>query len=296
MSDAALPQPPDFTDTLVAPPAETGFGGHKAVIHRHSGVVRITHWINLVCIVLLLMSGAQIFNAHPMLYWGQKGDEADRPFVSLGVDDWRKPHPRGITRIGPIAFDTTGVLGLSGGEIRGYPRWLTLPAMRDLATGRRWHFFMAWIFVTNGLVYLLCGALGGHFRRDLAPTREQLRPSHIWRDVLDHLQLKQPVGEAAKHYNVLQKFAYLGVIACMSLMALTGLTMSPGVDALAPMLLTVFGGRQSARTIHWICANLIILFVLVHVTEVFIAGAANEIGSMITGRYTIRTGKTKGQP
>ena len=287
MSDASLPldAPLDVAPGQTAP-ATPG----KEVIRRHSLVVRITHWINLICITLLLLSGLQIFNAHPMLYWGMYGADADRPVVSLAADDWRKAHPRGITRIGPLSFDTTGVLGVSGGEIRGYPRWLTLPASRNLAVGRRWHFFMAWVFVTNGLVYLLIGAVNGHLRRDLAPTRAQLRPGHIWRDIIDHVQLKHPVGEAAKRYNVLQKFAYLGVIALMILMVLTGLTMSPGVDAAFPLLVDLFGGRQSARTVHWICANLIVLFVIVHVTEVFIAGVFNEVGSMITGRYTIKTG------
>ncbi|MBV9509567.1 MAG: cytochrome b/b6 domain-containing protein [Caulobacteraceae bacterium] len=285
MSEAS---PPLYGPAPVAP--SQGAGAHQ-VIRRHGRVVRVTHWVNLVCIVLLLMSGLQIFNAHPMLYWGKAGDDGDRPFVSLGVDDWRKPHPRGITRIGPLKLDTTGALGVSSGEIRGYPRWLTLPADRNLAAGRRWHFLMAWVFVINGLIYLACGAVNGHLRRDLAPTREQLRLGHIWRDILDHMQLKHPVGEAARRYNVLQKFAYLGVLACLILMALTGLTMSPGIDAAAPFLPVLFGGRQSARTVHWICANLIVLFVLVHVAEVFIAGAANEIGSMITGRYRIRTGE-----
>ncbi len=260
------------------------------VIYRHTLVVRVTHWINVVCITLLLLSGLQIFNAHPMLYWGQKGDEYDKPFVSIGADDWRKEHPKGVTQIGPIVLPTTGVLGVSGDQVRAYPRWLTLPANQDLADGRRWHFFMAWIFVINGLVYLVSNAVNGHFKRDLAPTREQIRPSHIWMDIVDHLKLRHPVGEAAKHYNVLQKFAYLGVILLIVLMVLTGLTMSPGVDAAVPWLLNLFGGRQSARTLHWICANLIVLFVLVHVIEVFLAGVVNEVGSMITGRYRIRTG------
>jgi thiosulfate reductase cytochrome b subunit len=261
------------------------------IIYRHTVVVRVTHWINVVCLTLLLLSGLQIFNAHPMLYWGQKGDEYDRAFVSIGVDDWRKAHPRGIIKIGPLAVDTTGVLGVSGGVARAYPRWLTLPANQDLADGRRWHFFMAWIFVINGLVYLGSNAINGHFKRDLAPTREQIRPRHIWMDIVDHVKLKHPVGEAAKHYNVLQKFAYLGVIVLISLMVFTGLTMSPGVDAAVPWLLNLFGGRQSARTLHWICANLIVLFVLVHVIEVFLAGVVNEVGSMITGRYRIKTGE-----
>ena len=283
MSDIALP--------MTEAPAQTPTAAlDHEVIQRHTRVVRVTHWINLICLTLLLFSGLQIFNAHPMLYWGQYGADADKPFVSIAADNWRKPHPRGITQIGPVRLDTTGVLGVSGGQIRAYPSWLTLPGSKNLAVGRRWHFFAAWIFAINGLVYLVSNAINGHFKRDLAPTRDQLEPRHIWRDVVDHAQLKHPVGEAAKHYNVLQKLAYLGVILLLVLMVLTGLTMSPGFDAFAPGLLFLFAGRQSARTIHWICANLIVLFVLVHVIEVFIAGVANEVGSMITGRYTIKTG------
>ena len=283
MSDAAMP----IDDAAVheSPPVET------ATIYRHTRVVRVTHWINLICIAFLLFSGLQIFNAHPMLYWGKYGADADKPLVSLGAVYGPNHSLRGVTQIGPVTFPSTGVLGVSGNEIRGYPRWLTLPASRNLAVGRRWHFFMAWIFVLNGLVYLVSNAVNGHFKRDLAPTREQLKPRHIWRNIVDHAQFKHPVGEEARIYNVLQKLAYLGVIVLMALMVLTGLTMSPGIDAFAPGLVWIFGGRQSARTIHWICANLIVLFVLVHVVEVFIAGVANEIGSMITGRYTYPTGE-----
>jgi thiosulfate reductase cytochrome b subunit len=278
------PAPPVAAETehVPAPPAES--------FYRHTRVVRITHWINLVCVTLLLLSGLQIFNAHPMLYWGAYGADADKPFVSLGAVYGPGHSLIGVTKLGPLKLHTTGLFGVSGGEIRGYPKWLTLPASRDLADGRRWHFFMAWIFVLNGLVYLVSNTINGHFRRDLAPTGEQLRPRNLWRDIVDHALLRHPVGEAAKRYNVLQKLAYLGVIALLVLMVMTGLTMSPGFDAFAPGLLWLFGGRQSARTIHWICANLIVLFVLVHVIEVFIAGVANEIGSMITGRYTIKTG------
>ncbi|HEY2661308.1 MAG TPA: cytochrome b/b6 domain-containing protein [Caulobacteraceae bacterium] len=269
-----------------APPAKSG----REVIFRHSLVVRVTHWINVICISLLLMSGLQIFNAHPMLYWGQYGADADKPVIEMVADNWRSPQPQGLTRIGGLTFHTTGVLGVSGGEVRGFPAWATLPGHRNLAVGRNWHFFLAWIFVINGGLYLLYNAANGHLRKDLTPTREQLKPSHIWRDIVDHLRLKHPVGEEAKSYNVLQKFAYLAVVfILLPMMVATGLTMSPGFDAFAPWLLDLFGGRQSARTLHFICANLIVLFVIVHVVEVFIAGVFNEIGSMITGRYTIKT-------
>ena len=124
---------------------------------------------------------------------------------------------------------------------------------------------MAWLFVLNGAVYLLFGLLSGHFRRDLAPNADQLRPRHILADIWAHLRLRRPRGEAARRYNVLQKFAYLIVIfVLLPAMMLSGLTMSPAVTAVFPFLLDLFGGWQSARTIHFLTANLIVLFVLVH--------------------------------
>jgi thiosulfate reductase cytochrome b subunit len=165
---------------------------------------------------------------------------------------------------------------------------LTLPAYRDLSLGRRWHFFFAWLFVANLLVYYVGGIASGHLRRDLLPNREQLRPKAVWQDFVDHLRLKFPRGEEARHYNPLQKFAYLGVIGVLlPTMILTGLTMSPGMDAILPWLVTLFQGRQSARTIHFIAANLIVLFIFVHVAMVLLAGPINELRSMITGKFVI---------
>jgi len=283
LTDAALPEP-------MLAPAQADRGDHE-VIYRHTRVVRITHWINVVCILLLLMSGLQIFNAHPRLYWGQKGDESDHAFLSMLAYPTGEDTFRGETRIGDLKFNTTGLLGATVHENRGLPWWATLPGERNLATGRRWHFFMAWIFAINGLVYLVSNAVNGHFKRDLALSRGEVAPRALWRDILDHIRLKHPTGEAAKRYNTLQKLAYLSIVfIILPLMVLTGLTMSPGFDAFAPWLLTLFGGRQSARSIHFICANLIVLFIIVHVVEVFIAGVFNEIGSMITGRYRVKLG------
>jgi thiosulfate reductase cytochrome b subunit len=265
----------------------------REVIYRHTLVVRLTHWTNLFCIALLLMSGLQIFNAHPRLYWGQYGADHDKAFIEVLAMGSDMDHLHGVTRIAGHPFDTTGVLGVSPSADhtlvpRGFPRWATLPSFQDLAVGRRWHFALAWLFVINGLIYLILGLFNRHFSRDLAPTRAQLRPSHILKDIWDHMRLKHPRGEAAKSYNVLQKFAYLAVIfVLLPLMILTGLTMSPGVDAVLPGLLDLFGGRQSARTIHFLSASGIVLFVLVHVVEVLLAGVINEIRSMITGRYVV---------
>jgi thiosulfate reductase cytochrome b subunit len=277
---------------IAQPTAPTRGEPKREKIYRHTRIVRATHWINALCLFFLLASGMQIFNAHPALYWGQKGYAYDRSaFVSIMAEDVGG-QARGVTRIGPLVFDTTGVLGLSGhnGEMenRAFPRWLTIPSWRDLASGRRWHFFFAWIFVTSGLVYLIVGLMTRHIQRDLAPTLEEIKPKHLLHEVSEHLKLHFPKGEAAKRYNALQKLAYFGTaIVLLPLMVLTGLTMSPGMDAAAPFLLDVFGGRQSARTIHFICASLIVLFIVVHLVMVLISGVGNNLRSMITGRYEI---------
>src|ERR1700731_4000797 len=204
-------------------------------VFRHTRVTRLTHWINLLCVTVLLMSGLQIFNAHPALYWGQAGADADRPLFEIGADGSGGGPPTGFARAGSSTFKTTGILGGSrnaSGEVlqRGFPRWVTLPSWRDLALGRRWHFFFAWLFVANPLVYFAAGLASGHFWRDLLPSRRQLRPRFILRDIIDHLRLKFPRGEAARHYNPLQKLTYLAVVfVLLPAMVLTGLTMSPGM-------------------------------------------------------------------
>ncbi len=131
----------------------------RLLVERHTRINRLTHWLNLLCVAVLLMSGLQIFNAHPALYWGQSGADADRPLFEIGADDSGDGPPAGVVRIGSSTFTTTGILGVSrdaSGEVvpRGFPRWVTLPGWRDLAFGRRWHFFFAWAFVANLLVYL----------------------------------------------------------------------------------------------------------------------------------------------
>jgi thiosulfate reductase cytochrome b subunit len=266
---------------------------HRLLVDRHTRVTRLTHWINLLCVAVLLMSGLQIFNAHPALYWGQSGADADRPAFEIGADDSGGGPPLGFARIGSSTFNTTGILGVSrnaSGEVvqRGFPQWVTLPGWRDLALGRRWHFFFAWLFVANLLVYLAAGLATRHFWRDLLPGREQLQPRSLLKDLANHLRLKFPRGEAARQYNPLQKLTYLVVVfVLLPLMIVTGLAMSPGMDAILPWVIDLFGGRQSARMIHFIAAGLITLFVFVHVAIVLLAGPLNELRSMITGRFVI---------
>ncbi|MDQ0133924.1 thiosulfate reductase cytochrome b subunit [Neorhizobium galegae] len=238
------------------------------------------------------MSGLQIFNAHPELYWGHYGANGDPAVLTIGSDD-EGGNPGGFVRIAGLEIPTTGVLGVSQVDgqqaSRAFPSWATIPSFQDLAAGRRWHFFFAWLFVINGIVYLGFSVLSGHFRKNLAPKPHELSPRHLGREILDHARLRFPEGEEAKHYNALQKLTYLAVIVILlPLMVLTGLTMSPGVDAAFPALVEIFGGRQSARTIHFITASGLVIFVIVHVAMVVLSGTWNNIRSMITGRYAIQ--------
>jgi len=258
-------------------------------VYRHSVLVRATHWINLVCMTVLLMSGLQIFNAHPALYWGDRSD-FDSPILAIGAERDAAGQGAGVTTVLGRTFDTTGVLGLSGGadiqEPRAFPAWATLPSSQWLAMGRRWHFFFAWIFVVNGAAYLLYGLARGHFRRDFLPSGWDLR--HIGRSVWDHLRLRFPRGEEAKRYNVLQKITYLAVVfVLVPLIVLAGLSMSPRIDAGFPWLPALFGGRQSARTVHFVCAFALLGFVAVHIVMVLLSGVWNNMRAMITGWYDL---------
>jgi thiosulfate reductase cytochrome b subunit len=273
--------------------ADLGMTSGRRLIRRHSLTVRLSHWLNVLFMTVLLFSGLQIFNAHPALYWGQYGADSDPSFLSLEAVE-QGDVVRGVTRVGGLSFDTTGTLGVSNvdGEptARGFPAWITLPSYQDLATGRRWHFFFAWLFVVNGLIYLGYGLLTRHFRRDLLPTTDELAPAHLAQEVVDHARLRFPKGEKARRYNALQKLTYLLVIfVALPLMIATGLTMSPGFDAFAPWLIDLFGGRQSARTLHFITASSLVAFVVVHVAMVLVSGVFNNMRSMITGRYAIQT-------
>ena len=261
------------------------------LVPRHTIVIRVTHWINAICLGVLLLSGLQIFNAWPNLYWGQYGADGDHAFLSIGAMHEHKP-AQGFVRIGNMTIPSTGVLGVSAVDQvsteRAFPAWLTLPSFQDLAEGRRWHFFFAWCFVLNGALYLTFTVLSGHLRRDLLPGRGQLAPRHLWHEIVAHARLRFPKGAAARRYNVLQKISYLAVAAILlPMMVITGLTMSPGMNAAAPFLLDLFGGRQSARALHFITATLIVIFVLVHLAMVVLSGLWNNLRSMITGRYAI---------
>jgi thiosulfate reductase cytochrome b subunit len=258
------------------------------VVRRHRLSTRLWHWTNVIAFFVLLMSGLMIFNAHPHLYWGQYGANPDPAWLEIGNHD-----QQGFLRVGALEIDTTGVLGVwknGNGQLlaRAFPSWATIPSGYDLALARRWHLTFAWIFAAGIVLYGIWSLINGHLRRDLAPSRAELKPAHILHDIKQHATLNFPKGEAARHYNTLQKLAYLGVLGFLiPVMILAGLTLSPAMTAAWPWLLDLFGGRQSARSIHFITALLLILFVVVHLLMVVLAGPFNEIRSMITGRYRL---------
>ena len=260
----------------------------RPVVYRHRLPTRIWHWLNAAVILVMLMSGLMIFNAHPRLYWGRYGANPDYAWLQIG-----NLGEQGFLRVGDHTIHTTGVLGSWGGPgdqtvYTAFPGWLTIPSTYDLAGSRHWHLTFAWLFVAAIVAYWIFGLGNRHIWRDMLPSRHELTPRHILEDIKSHALLRFPKGEAARRYNTLQKLSYLGVVfVLIPLQILTGLTMSPAMNAAWPWLVDGFGGRQSARSIHFIVAMLLVLFFLVHILMVVLAGPINEVWSMITGNYRL---------
>jgi thiosulfate reductase cytochrome b subunit len=272
-------------------------GTRSYLYYRHRLPVRIMHWVNVVALTILLMSGLMIFNAHPRLYWGISSYNGNAPFFEITAKPAADGDYVGVTRIFGHDFNTDGFLGVSTGSdgMRhrvAFPSAMTIPGTYWLSMARDWHFFFAWLFVLNGLAYVLYSILSRHLTRDLAPTAGELRS--IGRSIKDHLRLRHPSGEEAKRYNVLQKLTYLVVIfVLLPLVILMGWAMSPWLDGVVPGWVDLVGGRQSARSIHFIVAWLLVAFVLIHVFEVIISGVWNELRSMITGRFRVEVKQEK---
>ena len=255
------------------------------LIYRQSIWTRVAHWSWAISLLFLLLSGLQIFNAHPNLYVGdQSGFQFENSILRIGAQN-TPDGPRGVTTIFGREFDTTGVLGLSGEpqRQRAFPSWATIPSYYDLGTGRVVHFFFAWILVITLLVWLLASLLNGHAWRDLVPKIRDLR--RLPADLLAHLKLK---FHHMREYNVLQKLSYAGVLfILLPLMIASGLAMSPGGNAIFPWLPDLLGGRQTARTIHFGVMLLLVAFFIVHISMVLAAGPLNELRSIITGWYRV---------
>lgn len=294
-SDAAVSQEADQrpmaepSKSEALSPASTPMVSSSPVIervYRHRLPVRISHWLNVPFLIILIMSGLQIFNAHPALYWGDRSDR-DQALLSIRPMQSEGGEVKGITTILGHQFDTTGVLGYSDGMRRGFPAWATIPSAKWLAMGRQWHLFFAWLFVINGLIFTAYAFASRHATRDLAPTGKDFRG--IGKSLRDHLLLRHPDGKEAKRYNVLQKLAYATVLFIVApLIVLTGLTMSPTIDTAFPWLLTLLGGRQAARTIHFVACFSFVGFIVIHVLQVIFTGFFNNIRSMVTGWFLVQ--------
>ena len=260
--------------------------------YRHPLPLRIMHWTNAVLLAMLLMSGLNIFNSHPALYWGKSSYSGVPPVLEVRGKEDDAGNISGVTRIFGHEFNTTGFLGASRDSTeelteRGFPSWLTIPDYRWLAMARRWHLFIAWLLLLNGVAFVTYAIASRHLRRDLIPTGRDWRS--IGRSIIDHLRFRHPTGEASKQYNILQKCAYLGVIFfLLPLIILMGLGMSPALDTLFPGWVDIFAGRQSIRTIHFVVALALVLFVIIHVFEVIVTGLWNNVRSMITGYYRVK--------
>ena len=224
---------------------------------RHSAVVRITHWITMLCFFALLLTGIEILISHPRFYWGETGNVLSPSLFDLPI-----PASRGQVKTG-----------------YGY----VLPDQNGWS--RSLHFQAGWAMVLTGLVYAAFGFLTGHFRKNLLPSRTDLSWPVLSKAIADQLRFKRPSEAEAWSYNVLQRLAYLGVIFVLfPLIIWTGLAMSPAVASALPFTVTAFGGQQSARTIHFFVTLSLVLFLLVHVMMVILAGFRNRMRAMITGR------------
>ena len=212
---------------------------------RHRALVRITHWLVVFAVGGLIYSGAGILISHPRLYWGETGAVGAPSLIDL-----------------PLPF------------IIGPSVWQ-----------RPIHFLFAWLLVLPGLTYLIAGLVTQHFRKDLLPQKAELTWKHITGTIADHLRWKTIAADEAWTYNVVQRIIYLGVIFVLfPAIVWTGLAMSPALMSVYPFMVTVLGGHQSARTLHFVFSSLLLLFIIVHIAMVFLVGFMSHVQAMITGR------------
>ena len=224
---------------------------------RITALVRVTHWITTLCFFALLVSGIEIVISHPRFYWGEVGNVLTPPLFELPIPASRPTVPTGYGFVLP--------------DQNGWSRYL--------------HFQTAWIAIATGLLYVIWGLLTGHFRKRLLPANTDLSWRVLSKTIMNHLRFVRPGEAEAWSYNVLQRFAYLSVIFIFfPLMIWTGLAMSPGFTAAFPATVTLLGGQQSARTIHFFVSLFLVLFVLVHIMMICLAGFKLRMRAMITGR------------
>jgi len=228
-----------------------------ATTARHPTTVRVTHWVAALCFFALLVSGVEIVISHPRFYWGEDGNSLTEPLFQLPLPASRSSVPTGYDFVLP--------------DQNGWSRSL--------------HFQSAWVLVFSGLAYGIFGLWTGHFRKRLFPAASDLGWASLTNAVKNHLRFTAPRGADPWSYNVLQRLSYLAVVFVLfPLMLWTGLAMSPAVVSAFPAAMTVFGGQQSARTIHFFVTAALTAFLIVHVAMVYLAGFRSRTLAMMTGR------------
>ena len=239
----------------------------------HTRWVRTTHWVAALSILTLAVSGFVILMAHPRLYWGTVGNDLTPVLLELPISrnhrhgGWRESTPFFPDRAGSAitASRTYNIFNQNG--------W-----------ARSLHFLAAWLLVTAGSIYIVAGTFSGHIRRNLLPRARELAPRLLWKDLVSHLRARSPPVAGGPPYNLLQKHAYCAVaLLALPVMVLSGLAMSPALNAAYPWLSGLFGGSQSARTLHFFTFVLIVLFVLVHVAMVVLSGFRRQMRGMTLG-------------
>jgi len=231
---------------------------------RHAALVRVTHWLITLAFFALLLSGSEIVLSHPRFYWGETGNVNMKPWLNLHLPSSRDTVPTGYGYVLP--------------DQNGWSRYL--------------HFQAAWVAVGTGLLYVIWGFFAGHFRRNLAPTRSNI--NEIGLSIFQHLRFARPSAEEAWSYNGLQRISYLVVIFILfPLMIWTGLAMSYGFVSAFPLSVRLLGGHQTARSLHFVVTILLVLFVVVHIVMIFVAGFRGRMRAMITGRVDIGSGSAR---
>jgi len=226
---------------------------------RHSALVRVTHWLTVISFVALLVTGLEIVISHPRFYWGETGNVNMKPLFTIPIASSRDTVPTGYGYVMP--------------DQNGWSRYL--------------HFESAWVLVLTGLVYGIASLLNGHFRRDLVPERGERSLGAHWERLRQYLRRRPPRRDESESYNVLQRTTYLLVIfGLFPLVIWTGLALSPSFNAAFPWGVTLLGGRQSARTLHFFVTWALVLFLVVHVAMIAVSGFWNRMRGMTTGRIS----------
>src|SRR6476660_152010 len=267
---------------MAEPSAKPPLAGR--LVYRHNRITRLTHWLSALALMILFMSGLQIFNAHPYLYWGSTSDP-DKAFFSIGASQ-NDDDVRGFINFYGRKLDTTGFLGVQQGvfgpQARAFPSWLTVPGYYSLAAARRWHFFFGWLFALTGTLYVIYNLAVGHMRKFFLTFSDAKKVPAM---VAYYLHLRKTSPQEGE-YNPLQKMAYTSVFVLLTpLVLLSGMAMSPQLNVAFNWLPAAFGGRQSARAVHFILAFGFLSFTFGHVLMVLTQGVFNNMRSMTTGWY-----------